>query len=71
MSDALLFEDNYGPEFARASSGRRGLALVAGFWVVITAILAARVALFDAIASGRLVESVSVHLAALTSVASH
>lgn len=56
---------------SRPSAGRRGLALVAGFWAVITAILVARVALFDQIAAARIAEFVSVNYAALTSVVLH
>lgn len=54
--------------FSSASAGSRSAALVIGFWVIISAILTARVALFDEIASARVAEFVSTQVASLTAV---
>lgn len=51
----------------RASPARRGLALAAGFWLVITLLLGARVAMFDEIAAARVAEAVATRLASLAS----
>lgn len=52
----------------RGSPGQRGLALAAGFWVVIVALLTARVVLFDEIAAARMADFVSTQVASLSSV---
>lgn len=50
----------------RSSPARRGLTLAAGFWLVITLLLGARVAMFDEIAAARVAEMVTTRLASLT-----
>ncbi|WP_375458696.1 hypothetical protein [uncultured Enterovirga sp.] len=60
-------ETDPGEPFGR-SPGQRGLALAAGFWVVIVALLGARVALFDEIAAARVADFVSTQFASLSSV---
>ena len=45
--------------------GRRGLAMVAGFWLVIAVLLGARVAMFDDITAARVASLVSTQLASL------
>lgn len=49
-----------------SSPARRGLVLAAGFWLVITVLLGARVAMFDEIAAARVAEAVTTRLASLT-----
>ncbi len=51
-----------------ASAGRRGLALAAGFWVVIGVLLGARVALFDEIAASRMASFVGTQMASISSL---
>lgn len=51
----------------RSSAGRRGVALALVFWVVITAILAARVALFDEITATRIADAIGTRVAGITS----
>ena len=47
---------------------RRGLVLAGSFWVVIVALLGARVVLFDEIAAARVASLISGKLAALTAL---
>lgn len=70
-SPAVLSSDEDGVLTAGVSGGspgRRGLALAAGFWIVIVALLGARVALFDEIAAARVAHFVSTQVASLSSI---
>ena len=52
--------------FSRSGTpGGRGLAMVAGFWLVITVLLGARVAMFDDITAARVAGFVSTQVASL------
>lgn len=57
-----------GPDRSVSSPARRGVALAAGFWVVIVVLLGARVALFDEIAAARMAQSVAIQLASLSTI---
>ena len=53
--------------YGRGSPGQRGLALATGFWIVIVALLGARVAMFEEISAARVADFVSTQVASLSS----